>query len=107
MYSKSLEPGKIITYYKKICDRLNRRLAHLATLPETRMANYKRVVFRNFLRNFHPIVLGLEEIQIEKCKGNARDREDADACAVLRGKIFNKEFLMRTTGVCDRFMGQY
>lgn len=83
----------------RICERLERRLKHLATLPETRLANYKRVVLSNFLANLRPVILGLNEIQTKKCNGNTRDRKEADEAAKLRGKVFNKLFVIQLSGI--------
>ena len=90
--------GKKYFLLQQICDRLDIRLVHLATLPETRMANYKRVVLKNFDADIQPIIIGLEEIQLEKAGGNSKEREEAEAAAAFRAKIFNKKFVLRLTG---------
>ena len=41
---------------------------------------------------------------MEKCSGAAKDRRDADTIAALRGKLFNKRFVLRTTGACDVYI---
>ena len=49
------------------------------------------------------MIVGLEQIQMEKCHGTTKEREDAEECARLRGKIYNKKF-MTTTGACDIYV---
>ena len=93
--------GKKHFLLQEICERLDIRLAHLTTLPETRMANYKCIVLKNFDIDLQPIILGLEKIQLEKCGGNKKDREEADNAAAFRAQIYNKKFVLRLTGLCD------
>ena len=85
----------------QVFERLEMKLAHPTTLPETRMANYKYVVLQNFDKDLHPMNVRLETIQVEKCEGNSKDRQDADNAAVMRSKIYNRLFLLKLTGMCD------
>ena len=101
---KKFRTGKNHYLLTQICEELECRLAHLCTLPETRMANYKRLVYKNFLINYHPMIVGLDKIQADKCNGLLKDRQEADTMAVLRGKIWNKRFILRATGACDIYM---
>ena len=48
---KLFRKGQKYFLLNEICNRLQLKLAQLATLPETRMANYKYLVLRNLVKD--------------------------------------------------------
>ena len=77
------------------------KLAHPATLSETRMSNYKYIVLNNFVKDQKPIILALEAIQGEKCDGNRKEREEAEDAAEFKSRIFTRDFILKLTGLSD------
>ena len=98
---KLFRKGQKYFLLNEICNRLQLKLAQLATLPETRMANYKYVVLRSFVKDLKPLIIGLDEIQADKCSGNIKDREQADIAAKFKTMIHNRKFVLELTGMAD------
>ena len=83
-------------------------MRNLANFSETRFANSKRKVFKNCFLMLGPIVSCLEEqvLAAERNRSqleaaNSRIREKGDKARQLRGKLFNKKFVLLLAGVSD------
>ena len=96
---KLFKVGKKFFLLQRVCERLEERMAHLSLLSETRMANYKYVVFKNFLANYRSLLVALEELHREKeSSGTTKERQEADYLASCKTEMFNQDFVLKLTG---------
>eukprot|EP00112_Aurelia_sp_Birch-Aquarium-sp1_P013876 Seg2973.2 transcript_id=Seg2973.2/GoldUCD/mRNA.D3Y31 product="hypothetical protein" protein_id=Seg2973.2/GoldUCD/D3Y31 len=68
---------------------------------ETKFANHCVKVYKQLRKDFPGLIMTLEETQLEKAGGDARDRQKANDAAGIMNQLANRKMVLRLSGMCD------
>eukprot|EP00112_Aurelia_sp_Birch-Aquarium-sp1_P017083 Seg3933.2 transcript_id=Seg3933.2/GoldUCD/mRNA.D3Y31 product="hypothetical protein" protein_id=Seg3933.2/GoldUCD/D3Y31 len=106
---KVINWGKEFEHFYDVVTRLKNDPTSIADvfygLPcfysETKFTNHCVKLYKQLRKDFPGLIMTLEETQLEKAGGDARDRQKANDAAGIMNQLANRKMVVRLSGMCD------